>query len=549
VGAGQSVRSQRPRGKTATDRVQETQLADIASLYYVDRLTQEEIARQIGRSVATVSRLLARAEASDIVEVRVRHPAPLAPALQAALVARFGLRVARVVRASPDEPHTVFPQISDLAARHIATLLADGMVVVVSGGSTVGEVVRVIPSGVFRDLHVVQGLGSLGGRLPEFDNPIATRRLAERLNATAHLLPAPMIVETPSVRDALVQDLHFREPLELSADADIAIVGIGPADPELSILCRAGYLNPWDMEQIRAIGGVGDIMAEFFDIHGRLLSTDIGSRVVGMRREAIAAARTVVAVASGLMKAPAILGALRTGLIDVLATDDATARRVLELADANPIPAEAAGGETRGSPAESPALSDRATDQRDAILEATLEALGRNGYQSLAIGAIAARVGVDRQLLYRRWPGKAELAIEACDHAARQALTRHDMLSHDLAAILQAIALSRLGDPAAVRIVYRTMMAEAQTDPPFRARFLAWHDEWRDLLVNALQRGVARGELRGNADARALATSLLGALWYRLLLEDTPIDEMAVGGLIATILGTALPQRLVAGAR
>lgn len=536
LGAGQMVRGQRSRGRTAAGGAQEQQLAEIASLYYADHLTQEEIARQIGRSVATVSRLLARAEASDIVEVQVRYPVPLAPALQAALVERFGLRVARVARTSPAEPHTVVPRVSELAARHIAAHLTDGMVIVVAGGSAVGEAIRLIPRGSYPGIHVVQGLGSLGGRLPEFDNPVATRRLSERLNATAHLLPAPMIVESAPVREALVRDLHFRESLDLIADADVAIVGIGPADPDLSILCRAGYLDPWAMERIRASGGVGDIMAEFFDIHGQLLSTDVGARVIGMRREALAATRTVVAVATGHVKAPAILGALRTGLIDVLATDDVTARRVLELADAFPMPATPGGNEPR---ALRPGDEDSA--RRAAILEVTLEALGHAGYQHLSVGAIAGKAGVDRQALYRWWPSKAALAIEACDHAARQALVREDMLADDLAAILRALALARLPDPAIGRVAHRTMMAEAQINAEFRARFLAWHDAWRDRLVAALEFRESRGELPAGDDARGIAASLLGALWYRLLFEEAPIDDVAIQALVSTVLSPRQP--------
>jgi deoxyribonucleoside regulator len=113
-------------------------LTEVATLYYVDRFTQQQIARQIGRSVATVSRLLAEAEAKEIVEVRVRYPIPVVPELQAALVERFGLRLARVVRASPDESHgNLLAQMGDLAARHLATLLVDGSVISVGWGTSI----------------------------------------------------------------------------------------------------------------------------------------------------------------------------------------------------------------------------------------------------------------------------------------------------------------------------------------------------------------------------------------------------------------------------
>ena len=323
------------RSRASDQAVRETLLTEVATLYYVDRFTQQQIARQIGRSVATVSRLLSEAEAKEIVEVRVRYPIPVVPELQAALVERFELRLARVVRASPDESHgNLLAQVGDLAARHLATLLADGTVISVGWGTSIYEVVRAIKAGPHRDIRVVQGLGSLGSRLPAIDNPLITQVLAERVNGTPHFLPAPMVVESTAIRDALARDPQFRETYSLCRRSDIALVGIGLTDPEYSGLYRGGYVDSGILERIRADGAIGDVMAEFFDLSGNIQNTEINARVMGMRQAELRKVRTVIAVAAGVVKAPAILGAVRTGLIHVLVTDSATARRVIELDDA-----------------------------------------------------------------------------------------------------------------------------------------------------------------------------------------------------------------------
>lgn len=323
---------QRPR---ASDQaVREMLLTEVATLYYVDRFTQQQIARQIGRSVATVSRLLSEAEAKQIVEIRVRYPVPVVPELQAALVERFGLRVARVVRASSDEPHgMLLSQLGDLAARHLATLLGDGSVISVGWGTSIYEVVRAVKAGTHRGIRVVQGLGSLGSRLPAIDNPLITQVLAERVNGMPHFLPAPMVVESTAIRDALARDPQFRETYCLCRHSDIALVGIGLTDPEYSGMYRGGYVDSEILERIRANGAIGDVMAEFFDLYGRIQDTEIGARVMGMRQAELRKVSTVIAIAGGVVKAPAILGAIRTGLIHVLVTDSVTARRVIELDD------------------------------------------------------------------------------------------------------------------------------------------------------------------------------------------------------------------------
>lgn len=330
--------NRRAGGASDAERAaREALLAEVATLYYVDHLSQKQIARQISRSVATVSRLLAEAEASEIVHVRVRSPIPLVPELQEALVRQFKLRVARVIRATPEEPQRTLSNLGQLAARYLATLLTDGSVISIGWGTSVREVVRAIRTGPHRGLQVVQGLGSLGSQLPAIDNPLLTQLLATRIDGTPHFLPAPMVVENTTIRDALGRDPQLRETLDLCARSDIALVGIGPASPEHSGLCRSGYLNRWELEHIRQNGAVGDVMGEFFTIYGQLIQTDVGPRFMGMREDELRKVGVVIAVAGSVVKARAILGALRTGFIHVLVTDDETARRVIELSDTYPM--------------------------------------------------------------------------------------------------------------------------------------------------------------------------------------------------------------------
>ena len=384
-------------------------LAEVATHYYVEHRTQGEIARRIGRSVATVSRLLAKAHASDVVEVRIQSAVPIVPALQSAFVQRFGLRTARVARVPYDDASNVTPQISNLAGRLVSTLLNDGSVIVVSWGATVLSVIQAILPLQQRDVHIVQGLGSLGSRMPTIDNPSLVQMMADRLDATPHFLPAPMIVESASIRDALSRDPYFSATLDLCARPDIALVGIGAADPNQSGPVRAGYLEPWELERVRAKGAVGDIMVEFFDLQGHMLQTDFGPRVMGMRQHELRNAGTVIAVAGGAAKVPAILGALRTGLIHVLVTDDITARRVLELEDAVPRAIRPHEDLVREPPASPGPASRGAESPRLALLDATLALLDRDDLPRLGIAALAFEADND---LNRRWRAQLVATIE-----------------------------------------------------------------------------------------------------------------------------------------
>jgi DNA-binding transcriptional regulator LsrR (DeoR family) len=308
-------------------------LAEVATLYWIDKLNQEQIARQIGRSVPTVSRLLAEAEAAGIVDVRIRYPSTIVPALQVELMHRFSLRVARVLAASSSDPARLLSQLGELGARYLATVLRDGMSVSVGWGRTLYEVVQALRPMHRRDVHVAQALGSLGSKLPAIDNHLITRLLADRVGGTPHLLPAPMIVESEVVREALLQDPQVRETLEIGRHSDISLTGIGVAEPDLAGMYRAGYIDERALDQIRETGAVGDILVEFFDRDGRWLDLPVTRRVIGLSVDDLAAMPTVIAVAGDTRKAAAILGALRAGVLHVLVTDEATAREVVRLDD------------------------------------------------------------------------------------------------------------------------------------------------------------------------------------------------------------------------
>jgi DNA-binding transcriptional regulator LsrR (DeoR family) len=321
------------QGSRITAEARQAVLAEVATLYWVDKLNQEQIARQIGRSVPTVSRLLAEAEAAGIVEVRIRYPTTVEPDLQAELTARFGLQLARVLADATTDPARLLAQLGELAARHLTTILADGMTISVGWGTTLYEVVQALRPALYRDVRVAQALGSLGSKLPAIDNHLITRLLADRVGGSPHFLPAPMIVESEAVRAALLADRQVRETLEIGRRADLALVGIGVAEPDLAGMYRAGYIDDAMLDGIRAAGAVGDVLVDFFDRAGRRLDLPVTRRVIGLGLDDLVATPMSIGIAGGTRKAAAILGALRAGLLHVLITDEAAARAVIRLDD------------------------------------------------------------------------------------------------------------------------------------------------------------------------------------------------------------------------
>lgn len=312
-------------------------LAEVATLYYEDELTQEEIARRLGISRSNISRLLTEARGKGVVEIRINYPWQTSPVLQTELVERFGLSVARVLKSGGYDYKRMLQGLGALAARYLEGVIQERSIFAIGWGTAVYEVVSALRPMRKMDIDVVQMIGAIGSGDPLIDGPELARVLANNLNGRFNHLHAPLIVGNAEVQQALLEEQQIAETLQTARKADIAVVGIGSVEPSISSLIRAGYIDEQELASICQSGAVGDICARQFDIRGQVLDIELNRRVVGIDCASLKEIKCVVGVAGGILKAPAILGALRGGFLDVLVTDDKAAKEVLRLDEECPL--------------------------------------------------------------------------------------------------------------------------------------------------------------------------------------------------------------------
>ena len=316
------------------------QLADVARQYYLEDLTQEQIARGIGVSRSHVSRMLKEARERGIVEIRIHHPLRTAPDLGQRLLEVLPLSETLVLaaaeesRGAPPEPGAsggnVAQQLGALAARYLNERIADHAIVGVGWGTTVYHVVS---SGYFRrkqGISVVQLMGSVGGATPDIDGGQVASRLGRALGGKIYYLQAPMVVTDAGVRAGLLRDQHIRKTLEMARRANVLLVSVG-AVTQASGIFRAGYLNETDLEYIQGQGAVGDICGVYFRQDGSPCSLELEERTVAAGGDAMRRAALRVGVGWGAAKALPSIGAIRAGLINTLVTDEECAREMLEI--------------------------------------------------------------------------------------------------------------------------------------------------------------------------------------------------------------------------
>ncbi|HEX7472863.1 MAG TPA: sugar-binding domain-containing protein [Candidatus Limnocylindrales bacterium] len=305
-------------------------LTEIATRYYLRADSQTEIARDLGLDPSTVSRYLKRARDEGIVHVEIRPPRRTDVDLGRALARRYGL--ARVVVAptaeGAEDDGDGKRELAATAAGFIEGLLRNGMRLGISWGRTVAAVVAELRPGSVGDLAIAQLAGGVEDPNPGIQGHELVRRLADLYpGSRVHYLHAPAIVDSEATGEALLGDRIVQAALEAARASELAVVGIGQMD-DTATLVRGGHVSLEDWARLVAAGGAGNVNTCFFDDRGRALP-DLRLRTIAITLDELRAIDTVVAVAGGIGKVRAIRGALTTGAIDVLVTDELTAAAVL----------------------------------------------------------------------------------------------------------------------------------------------------------------------------------------------------------------------------
>jgi AcrR family transcriptional regulator len=183
---------------------------------------------------------------------------------------------------------------------------------------------------------------------------------------------------------------------------------------------------------------------------------------------------------------------------------------------------------TRGRP--------RSETAREAILRSAIELLQSKGFAALSVDAIAAHAGVGKATIYRWWPNKAAVVMDAflADTAPGMPFPDTGSTREDLRRQMRSVI--RLFNTPSVGGPFVALIGESQHDPALaaalRERFVASR---RAAAKEVLNRGIERGELRADLDLDITIDSLYGALYYRLLVSgdrltpryaDAVLDEL-----------------------
>jgi AcrR family transcriptional regulator len=177
----------------------------------------------------------------------------------------------------------------------------------------------------------------------------------------------------------------------------------------------------------------------------------------------------------------------------------------------------------------------------EAILVATSELMAEVGYARLTIEGVAARAGVGKATVYRWWPSKAALTIEAMSRQLDSPLPAEtgDLRRDLLDAIRRAIhVLARSPERALIPALAADLIRDPALAAQFRDQILRPR---RSRVIAILRNAVDRGELPANVDIDLLMDVYVGAVLYRVVVSGKPVDETLAQQLVSLLLDGKQP--------
>jgi deoxyribonucleoside regulator len=307
--------------------ISDRDILKICYLYYREEQTQEEISRLLGYSRFKISRILKEARKKGLVTVTIHDPMIQITETEMELVRKFGLDKAIVVQVNQFGDQSGLDQVGQAVAQYLREILNRYHIFGVTWGRTVYHVVKELKPIEARNLSLVQmggGLGTIEGS----DSNMLTMTLGQKLGAKAYLIPAPVIVRNRALRNTLFKEKKIQETLELARKADLVLFGVGLIGPK-GLLWESGFLSKSDTLKLKEAGALGAICGRFFDANGRVCCDELDDRTIGLTLDEVRKIKHKIGVGVGQDKVDMILGALKGRLLNVLATDEDTAARLL----------------------------------------------------------------------------------------------------------------------------------------------------------------------------------------------------------------------------
>ncbi|MBI4899800.1 MAG: transcriptional regulator, partial [Actinobacteria bacterium] len=243
---------------------------------------------------------------------------------------QFNVRV-HIVPVGDASPAARLDRVARMAAAIFADSVSDNQMIGVAWGTTLATVVKNIDRRPLKGTTIVQlngganaldpGTAHVGGIL---------EGLSAAFDAALVHFPVPAFFDYVETKEAMWRERSVQHVLEMQHRLDLAIFGVGSFTSSIpSHVYSAGYLDEDDMSQLANDGAVGDVCTVMLREDGTWEDIELNRRATGLAPRDLRRIPKRICVASDPLRAPAVLGALRLGVVTDLVIDDQTATAVI----------------------------------------------------------------------------------------------------------------------------------------------------------------------------------------------------------------------------
>jgi len=303
-------------------------VSEVCWHYYVNAMTQAEVAAALGVTRLRVNQAIQRAKSLGIVKVRIESPFLARLDLQQQLEARLGVKKALVAPAHRAAYDYHVP-VGAALANHLLDCVGvrPWRTIGVSWGKTLSSAIERLPRQRQPGLEIVSMIG--GGAIGAPIHPFGIAAgFAERFDTSYSVLAAPIYLAEGIDREAFLSQSILETHLRKCRGLDAAILVVGDIS-QRSYLISTALPREVSIEDLTAAGAVGDLLGRFLDRDGAEIALPLNARTIGVDLETLASIPEKILAAAGRHKVDIIRAVARRRLIDTLVTDDVTAELLL----------------------------------------------------------------------------------------------------------------------------------------------------------------------------------------------------------------------------
>lgn len=301
-------------------------LTKIAGLYYLEELTQQEIANRFNISRTKVSRYLRRAKKDGIVQIKINSQKEYYSSLESEIEKKYRIKECIVVPDFEKREETLKIMAESLNSL-FERILENGSYLGIGWGSSLKTVSDYFYVRGKSDIRVVPIIGGLGKIETGVHTNSIAKNIANGLGSINYMIHSPAVLDSREVKEIVESDSNTGEIIKLSEKISTALVGMGDMSAE-STLIKTGCFSMKEFKYLAGLGVVGDVNLIFINEHGEHVPNKIDERIIRISPDRLKKVKNVVGVAFGKRKLKVITAALKGRLVNILITDEETAEGI-----------------------------------------------------------------------------------------------------------------------------------------------------------------------------------------------------------------------------